>query len=157
MEGGLHDCNLFFPHKHHTLLQDTTSEHNQPKNTRKSQDEQWHRPQSSSQWRLRSVQFPHNRDLSASTISSDINTTFLQTAVDYLEPANEPEPSAETGLGTHFTNTFSKTHKENAPNQAPEIKLKNTDSTMTTAQLQQAAADAQYADPNTLKKMGIGK
>lgn len=66
----------------------------------------------------------------------------------------EPQPSEETGLGTHFTNTYSKSQKENAPNQPPETRLKDTDSTMTTAQLQQAAADAQSADPNILKKLG---
>ncbi|KAF2174047.1 hypothetical protein M409DRAFT_16322 [Zasmidium cellare ATCC 36951] len=88
---------------------------------------------------------------------NEVVRTMEHTAADYLHATTEPQPAEETGLGTHFTNTFSKEHKETAPNQPPEVKLKDTNSGMTTAQLQQAASDAQQADPNILKKMKIVK
>lgn len=81
-----------------------------------------------------------------------------QTAADYLDPTREPEPSAETGPGTHFSNTFDPALREEAPrlpnsSTAPEKsaaeKLASTSSTMTTAQLQAAATEG---DPNNLQK-----
>lgn len=85
------------------------------------------------------------------------NPLLLQTAVDYLDPTNEPEPSEETGLGTHFGSTFDPATKKDAPrmfeNQAKSAteKLSHTDSTMSTAQLQQAATEE---DPNNLLRGG---
>lgn len=89
-----------------------------------------------------------------------------QTAAEYLNPVNGPEPSEETGLGTHFANTFDRSLKKQAPEDVAEAeaadraakdaaqkpaqqKLAATNSTMTTAQLQKAA---QEGDPNGLKK-----
>ncbi|USW53530.1 hypothetical protein Slin15195_G068490 [Septoria linicola] len=85
-------------------------------------------------------------------------TIESKTAVDYLNPENAPEPSEETGLGTHFANTFDPALKKNAPHlpdtkiapapqQSAKEKLAKTSSTMTTAQLQKAA---QEGDPNAL-------
>ncbi|CZT24032.1 uncharacterized protein RCC_09749 [Ramularia collo-cygni] len=81
-----------------------------------------------------------------------------KTAVDYLDPTNEPEPSTETGLGSHFGSSFDPSMKKNATRQQPAQsapqasaaeKLSTTSSSMTTAQLQAAAAEG---DPNNLQK-----
>ncbi|GIZ36658.1 hypothetical protein CKM354_000012700 [Cercospora kikuchii] len=86
-------------------------------------------------------------------------TVESKTAIEALDPTHEPEPSDLTGLGTHFRSTFDPALKKNAPNlpdtaiaPAPasaKQKLQNTNSTMTTAQLQKAA---QEGDPNGLNK-----
>lgn len=81
-----------------------------------------------------------------------------QHSADYFDPVNEPEPSAETGLGTHFNNTFDPSLKKEAPTlpvsvstaktgEAASAKLASTSSTMTTKELQQAAVEG---DPNGL-------
>lgn len=81
-------------------------------------------------------------------------------SADYFDPVNEPEPSAETGLGTHFNNTFDPALKKDAPTllvanpfataatrEAASEKLASTSSSMSTAQLQRAAVEG---DPNGL-------
>ena len=76
----------------------------------------------------------------------------------YFVPVNEPEPSAETGPGTHFNNTFDPTLQKGAPTlpvssstaatgEAASAKLASTSSSMTTKELQQAAVEG---DPNGL-------
>jgi hypothetical protein len=83
-----------------------------------------------------------------------------QQSADYFNPDNQPEPSAETGLGTHFNDTYDPALKQDhlttrpmaapnagAPKEAANQKLTATNSTMTTAQLQKAAVEG---DPNGL-------
>ncbi|KAF2207553.1 hypothetical protein CERZMDRAFT_102236 [Cercospora zeae-maydis SCOH1-5] len=87
------------------------------------------------------------------------NTIESKTAVEALDPTREPEPSDLTGLGTHFRSTFDPALKKDAPNiprsalaPAPpsaKQKLKNTNSNMSTAELQKAAEEG---DPNGLNK-----
>ncbi|KAM3423984.1 hypothetical protein BST61_g1377 [Cercospora zeina] len=88
------------------------------------------------------------------------NTIESKTAVEALDPTREPEPSDLTGLGTHFRSTFDHPAlKKDAPNiphsgiaPAPpsaQQKLKNTNSNMSTAELQKAAEEG---DPNGLNK-----
>ena len=87
-----------------------------------------------------------------------IKANIYKTAVDYLDPTNEPEPSEVTGVNNHFNNTFDPAMKKDAPQiphtsiapapKSAQEKLASTDSTMTTAQLQAAARDD---DPNGLQ------
>lgn len=81
-----------------------------------------------------------------------------QHSADYFDPVNEPEPSAETGLGTHFNNTFDPALKKEVPTlpvsvstaatgEAASAKLASTSSAMTTKELQRAAVEG---DPNGL-------
>ncbi|KXT06539.1 hypothetical protein AC579_9755 [Pseudocercospora musae] len=82
----------------------------------------------------------------------ETQTIESKTAADYLDPTNEPEPSEETGLGTHFGSTFDPNMKKDAPKlpesaKSAKEKLAATSSTMTTAQLQHAATEG---DPNNL-------
>jgi hypothetical protein len=85
-------------------------------------------------------------------------TSHSQHTADYFDPVNEPEPSAETGLGTHFNTTFDPALKKDAPTlhvqfataatgEAASEKLASTSSSMTTKELQQAAVEG---DPNGL-------
>ncbi|KAK4635097.1 hypothetical protein CLAFUW4_01367 [Fulvia fulva] len=79
----------------------------------------------------------------------------LKRADDYLNRTNEPEPGQVTGPGAHFNDTFDPALRKNAPaaasgagaQKSAQEKLANTDSTMTTAQLQAAAKEG---DPNGL-------
>lgn len=81
-----------------------------------------------------------------------------QHSADYFNPVNEPEPSEQTGLGTHFNNTFDPALKKEAPTlpvstttaaagEAASDKLASTSSSMTTKELQKAAVEG---DPNGL-------